>query len=185
MRRHRWAIEDALDIVPVGPPGDQFDAPGNIGDATAYGARVSLSLPLPLDSELRFDGTLQTSEATDPLTGEARSISEFDESALVVGFRQDIADFAWGVDYERETEAASYRLDQVERERDAEGLSVWIETTAFGGLKFRAWGANLTDSAERRDRRLFDPDRLGAFDGSDHRARREGPTFGLSASGSF
>lgn len=76
-------------------------------------------------------------------------------------------------------------VDQIERERDAEDLSVWIETTAFSGLKLRAWGESLTDSAERRDRRAFDPDRLGAFDGSDHRARREGPTFGLSASGSF
>jgi outer membrane receptor protein involved in Fe transport len=180
-----WSIEDALDIVPVGAPGNQFDAPGNIGDANAYGARVSLALPLPLDAELRVDGTLQTSDVTDPLTGEKRSISEFDESLLTIGFRQDIASFAWGVDYERETEAASYRLDQIERERDAEDLSVWIETTAFGGVKLRAWGENLTDSAERRDRRAFDPDRLGVFDGSDHRARREGPTFGLSASGSF
>ncbi len=182
---YHWAIEDALDIVPVGTPGNLFDAPGNIGDATAYGARVTLSLPLPLDAELRLDGTLQTSEATDPLTGEKRSISEFDESMLTIGFRQDIASFAWGVDYERETEAASYRLDQIERERDAEDLSVWVETTAFGGVKLRAWGGNLTDSADRRDRRAFDPSRLGAFDGSDHRARREGPTFGLSASGSF
>lgn len=182
---YRWAIEDALDIVPVGPPGDQFDAPGNIGDATAYGARVTLALPLPLDAALRFDGTLQTSEATDLLTGEKRSISEFDESVLTIEFRQDIANFAWGIDYERETEAASYRLDQIERERDADDLSLWVETTALGGVKLRAWGGNLSDSAERRDRRMFDPDRLGAFDGSDHRARREGPTFGLSASGRF
>jgi hypothetical protein len=48
-----------------------------------------------------------------------------------------------------------------------------------------AWGANLTDSADTRARRLFDPDRLGAFDGSDRRARGEGLTFGLSASGRF
>jgi outer membrane receptor protein involved in Fe transport len=182
---YRWAIEDALDIVPVGPPGNQLDAPGNIGDATAYGARVSLALPLPWDAELRVDGMAQRSEATDPLTGETRSISEVDESALVIGFRQDIGAFAWGADYEREIEAPSYRLDQIERERDAEELSVWIETTAFGDVKWRAWGANLSDSAELRDRRLFDPDRLGAFDGSDHRARRAGLTFGVSTSGSF
>jgi outer membrane receptor protein involved in Fe transport len=182
---YRWFIEDAFDLAPIGAPGDQFDAPGNIGDADAYGAHISFALPLPLDSELRVDAMAQRSDATDPLTGESRAISGFDESALIVGFRQDVAAFAWGVDYERETEAASYRLDRVEDEQDAEELSVWIETTAFGGVKLRAWGANLTDDADTRGRRLFDPDRLGVFDGSDRRARGEGVSFGLSASGRF
>jgi outer membrane receptor protein involved in Fe transport len=182
---YRWFIEDAFDLVPLGPPGDQLDAPGNIGDADAYGARVSLALPLPFDSELRVDAMVQRSEATDPLTGEERAISGFDESAVVIGFRQDIASFAWGVDYERETEAASYRVDRIEAEQDAEDLSLWIETTAFGAVKLRGWGANLSDDADTRERRLFDPNRLGVFDGSDRRARGEGLTFGLSASGTF
>jgi hypothetical protein len=182
---YRWFIEDAFDLIPLGPPGDQLDAPGNIGNADAYGARVSLALPLPLDAELRIDAMAQRSEATDPLTGEERAISAFDESALAIGFRQDVAAFAWGIDYERETEAPSYRLDRIEDEQDAEELSLWIETTAFGAVKLRAWGANLTDSADTRARRLFDPDRLGVFDGSDRRVRGEGLTFGLSASGRF
>jgi hypothetical protein len=182
---YRWFIEDAFDLIPLGPPGDQLDAPGNIGDADAYGARVSFALPLPLDAELRLDAMAQRSEATDPLTGEDRAISGFDESALTIGFRQDIAAFAWGIDYERETEAPSYRLDRIEDEQDAEEFSLWVETTAFGTVKLRAWGANLSDDADTRARRLFDPDRLGAFDGSDRRARGEGLTFGLSANGRF
>lgn len=182
---YRWFIEDAFDLIPLGPPGDQLDAPGNIGNADAYGARMSLALPLPLDAELRVDAMAQRSEANDPLTGEDRAISGFDEGAITVGFRQDVAAFAWGIDYERETEAPSYRLDRVEDEQDAEELSLWIETTAFGAVKLRAWGANLSDSADTRSRRLFDPDRLGAFDGTDRRARGEGLTFGLSASGRF
>lgn len=182
---YRWAIEDTVDLVPVGPPGDRFDAPGNIGDATLWGARVQLTWPLPLDATLRIDAMAQRTEVSDPLTSETRAISESDESAFVVAFRQDIARFAWGVDYEREVEAPSYRFDRVERERDAEELTLWLETTAFGGFKLRAWAENVTDSAERRRRTLFDPDRLGAFDGSDSRARRTGVTIGLSASGSF
>ncbi len=43
---YHWAIEDALDVVPVGPPGDQLDAPGNIGDAELNGLRVSAAIPL-------------------------------------------------------------------------------------------------------------------------------------------
>jgi hypothetical protein len=182
---YRRFIEDAFDLIPLGPPGDQFDAPGNIGNADAYGARVSLALPLPFDAELRIDAMAQRSEATDPLRGEERAISGFDESAITIGLRQDIAALAWGLDYERETEAPSYRLDRIESEQDAEELTLWIETSAYGGVKLRAWGANLTDSADTRARRLFDPDRLGAFDGSDRRARGEGLMFGLSASGRF
>lgn len=180
-----WWIEDAFDLVPIGPPGDQLDAPGNIGDATAYGVRAALALPLPLSAELRIDAVLQRSDVTDPLTGARRSISEFEESALTIALRQDLADWAWGIDYERENEAPSYRLDRVERERDAEDLTLWIETTAFGGVKLRAWAANLTDSAERRTRRHFDPDRLAGFDGADLRERREGVTLGIRASGDF
>lgn len=184
---YRWWVEDALDVVPVGPPGDQFDAPGNIGDADVFGARVSLAVPLPLDSELRVEGMTQQSEVMDPLTGEARAISAFDESAITIRFRQDIEAFksAWGLDFERERETPEYRLDRIEAERDADNLTLWIETTAFADLKLRAWASNLTDSSETRRRRLFDPDRLGAFEGSDERARGEGLMFGLSASGSF
>lgn len=182
---YRWAIEDALDIVPVGPPDDRFDAPGNIGDATLWGARVQLAVPLPASAELQLEAMAQRSEATDPLTGATRPISESEESALAIEFRQDLAAFAWGLDYEREVEAPSFRLDRVEEEQDAEELTLWVETTAIGGLKLRAWASNLTDSAETRERRLFDPDRLGAFAGADASERRAGVIAGVSASGRF
>jgi len=184
---YRWWVEDALDLVPVGPAGDQVDAPGNIGDADVAGLSAAFLLPLPFDAELRLEGTAQRSEATDPLTGETRSISGFDETALAVRLRQDLeaARFAWGVDFERETEAPSWRLDRIEAEQDADELTLWVETTAFADVKLRAWASNLSDSDETRDRRIFDLDRLGAFDRSDTRARGAGVTIGVSASGAF
>lgn len=184
---YRWWVEYTLDVVPVGAPGDQFDAPGNIGDADVLGARVALAMPLPFDSELRIDGMTQTSEVIDPLTGAARQISAFDESAITLRFRQDIEVFesAWGLDFERERETPEYRLDRIEQEQDADELTLWFETTAFADLKLRAWASNLSDSNDTRRRRLFDPDRLGAADGADDRARGEGLTVGLSASGRF
>jgi len=184
---YRWWIEDTLDVVPVGLPGDQFDAPGNIGDADLVGLRASLALPLPLNAEIRIEGMAQRSEVIDPLTGETREISAIDESAITLRFRQDLEDIksAWGVDFERERETPEYRLGRIETERDADNVSLWVETTAFGDLKLRAWASNVSDSTEMRRRRLFDPTRLGAFDGSDERARGEGLTFGLSASGGF
>ncbi|MGE0742317.1 MAG: TonB-dependent receptor plug domain-containing protein [Hyphomonadaceae bacterium] len=182
---YRWWVEDALDIIPVGLPGNQLDAPGNIGDADVTGLRASLSLPLPFNSEFRLEGFTQESEATDPLTGERRSISAFDESLLTVGFRQDLAEIAWGIDFEREREAPEWRLDRVEHEQDADELTLWVETTAFANIKLRAWASNLNQGEETRERRIFDPTRLGAFDSSDSRAREEGVTIGVSASGGF
>ena len=144
-----------------------------------------MSLPLPLGSELRVEGFVQDSEAADPLTGETRSISEFDESTLVVKFRQDIEDFAWGIDFEREREAPSWRLDRIEQEQDADEVTLWIETTAFADLKLRGWASDLSESDETRERRFFDPGRLGVFDSFDERARGEGLTLGVSVSGAF
>jgi len=184
---YRWWVEDALDIVPVGMPGDLIDAPGNIGDADVFGARASLTWPLPFHAQLRVEAMAQDSEASDPLTGETRSLSGFEEGTLSIALRQDIERFraAWGVEFESEREAPSYRLDRVEDDQDADELTLWVETTAFGGLKLRAWATNLSGSDEVRRRRLFDPDRLGSFDGSDWRARHEGVTLGVSASGNF
>lgn len=181
---YHWEIEDALDIVPIGPPGNQLDAVGNIGDARADGVRASLAAPLPWNAELRLDGYLQRSRARDPLTGERRTISEFEESALTVALRQDLSAFAWGVDYEMETEAPSYRLDRIERERDPEELTVWVEAN-IASVKLRVWGSNVLDSSETRTRVLFDPDRLGSADGSDTRARSYGPSIGVALSGVF
>jgi hypothetical protein len=152
-----------------------------------FGARASFALPLPFDAELRLEAMAQKSEAIDPLTGEGRSISAFDESAVSIHLRQDIDAMhgAWGIDFERERDADEYQLDRIENEQDADELTVWVETTAFANIKLRASVSNLSNSDETRRRRLFDPDRLGAFDGSDARAREEGLIFGLSASGDF
>jgi hypothetical protein len=112
LQLYRWAIDDAIDLVPVGAPGALFDAPGNIGEASLTGVRAQLALPLPADAELRIDSTFQRTEATDPLTGETRAISETEQRVLRVNFRQDIGAFAWGVDYEQEVEAPAYRIDR-------------------------------------------------------------------------
>ena len=60
------------------------------------------------DAELRVEGYRAEFEATDPLTGETRSISEFDESASHDQRSARISARLRGAsDYERETEAPS------------------------------------------------------------------------------
>lgn len=184
-----WRIEDALDFVPIGLPGDQFDARGNIGDATLSGARIAFEAPLPLlrDARLRVEGLWQESEATDPLTGESRPQSEIQESTLLVEFRQDVRalDLAWGIDFERERLAPEFRLDRVAQEDEADDVEIWLETTRFAGVKLRVFAANLVNARDARDRTFFDPDRTGAFNGEDHRERELGNVFGIELQGAF
>jgi hypothetical protein len=184
-----WAIEDALDFVPIGPPADRFDARGNIGDATLWGMRTALETPVPLlaDASLRVEGVWQESEATDPLTGESRPQSEIQESFVAIEFRHDLHDlgFSWGVDFERELVAPEFRFDRVTDEQDGDELEIWLETTRISGLKLRMFAANLVNATETRERLRYDPDRLGVFDSRESRERDLGQGFGIEVQGAF
>ena len=184
-----WRIEDALDFIPVGAAPDLFDARGNIGDARLWGVRTAFETPMPLleGARLRVEGTWQESEATDPLTAETRPQSEILESFVSVEFRHDLRalDLAWGVELERERLAPEFRFDRITDEADADSLEVWIETTRFEGLKLRVFAANLAGARETRDRRSFDPDRNGVFDGRERRDRELGQVFGVELQGAF
>jgi hypothetical protein len=184
-----WAIEDALDFIPVGTAPDLFDARGNIGDARLWGMRTSFEAPVPWleGASLRVVGTWQESEATDPLTGETRPQSEILERFVSAEFRHDLRalHLAWGVEFERERLAPEFRFDRITGEEDADSVEVWIETTRFEGLKLRVFAANLAGARETRDRRNFDPDRNGVFDGREQRERELGQVFGVELQGAF
>ena len=184
-----WRIEDALDFIPVGMAPDLFDARGNIGDAQLWGVRTAFEVPLPVlqNARLRVEATWQDSEATDPLTGETRPQSEIQESFVSAEFRHDLRalEMAWGIDFERERVTPEYRFDRITDEADAHELEVWIETTRFDGLKLRVFAANLADPRETRERRSFDPNRNGVFDGSERRRRDLGQVFGIELQGAF
>lgn len=184
-----WAIEDALDFVPVGTAPNLFDARGNIGDAQLWGVRTAFEWPVPMleNARLRVEGVWRQSEATDPLTGETRPQSEIQENFIAAEFRQDLRalDVAWGVDFERERQAPEFRLDRVTDERDEHDLEIWIETTRFEGLKLRVFAANLAHPRENRTRRSFDPDRNGLADGREERRREHRSLVGVELQGAF
>lgn len=184
-----WAIEDALDYVPIGPPADRFDARGNIGDATLWGVRTTFETPVPLlsDASLRVEAVWQESEATDPLTGESRPQSEIQESFIALEFRHDLRalGFSWGVDFERERLAPEFRFDRITDEYDADEVELWLETTRIAGVKLRVFAANLVNATERRQRALYDPDRLGVIDSYDRRERELGQVIGIEVQGAF
>jgi outer membrane receptor protein involved in Fe transport len=168
LRLFRHFVDDVVDFVPVGPPGGQFDAPGNIGEGSIVGAELSLRVPLTQllpGGTLSLTGLWQDTEVTDPLTGEDRKFSDFPENEIEAELRQDLnaAKFAWGMNYEASSMDSDFRLNEINRFRVIHMLNVFAETTWIANLKVRLELQSALDSPEKRDRRIYTPDRNGAL----------------------
>ena len=168
LRLFRHFVDDVVDFVPVGPPGDQFDALGNVGEGSILGAEVSLRVPLApwvRGGTFAVTGTWQDTEVEDPLTGRDRMFSGINENRLNAEFRQDLnaAKFAWGTSYNAYSTEAAFRLNEINRFRQIRQLNVFVETTWIANLKIRLEGQSVLNSAEQRDRRIYFPDRNGSL----------------------
>lgn len=197
-------ITDAQDLVlltapnpdedPMDPTDDfiLFDAPGNIGDAELTMLSVNYSTPINFipGGRLTIEGYLRESEVTDPVTGEARTLSYRPESEVEISFRQDIPSlrFAWGVSAEVNGEHQAYRFNEIDTSEEGPWVDVWAETTALpNNMRLRVVAANAFSGVIERDRRFFAPDRTGAFLRSDVRQRAfaQAPWLVVQLSGSF
>ncbi len=190
VRLFRHFLDDVIDFVAVGPPGEQFDAPGNIGEGTLTGIQVSLRVPLqPVLPGATFsvNTTLSNSEVTDPTTGEERQISDFIEDTLTAELRQDLsaAKFSWGLVFTGYSPETDYGLREIDSFRQLRRLDAWIETTAFEAFKIRLTANSITGDTERRDRRLYEPDRTGVLFARELSNFQPGTWWLLTASGSF
>jgi hypothetical protein len=168
LRGFRHAVDDVVDFVPVGPPGGQFDAPGNIGAGSILGAELSLRVPLqPLvrGGTLNVTALWQESAVRDPLTGVRRQFSGLAENEIDAQFRQDLNAwrFAWGASYVALSTIPDYRLGELNRFDQLHRLDVFLESTAIAGLKLRLAMQSALSGAEYRDRRLYTPDRAGGL----------------------
>jgi hypothetical protein len=183
---HRW-VSDTADFVPVGPPAELVDGPGNIGDGRIYGLHVTARAPLKIvrGASITFDGTRQESRVTDPLTGEARGISEFQDWQLTAGFRQDLPRLAWGLNYTQKSVSSSYLLEEIDRARASPSLDGFLELALARGMRLRFSAVSLLGQPELRDRLFYEPDRRGGFDHAEIGERDPGTWYQLSISGSF
>jgi hypothetical protein len=183
---HRW-VSDTADFIPVGPPDDLVDAPGNIGDGRIYGLHLTARAPLQFlrGASLTFDGTWQESRVTDPLTGATRGISEFQDWQLTAGFRQDLPRGAWGLNYLQKSMLSSWLLEEIDRSRVSPSLDGFVEISLARGLRLRFSVVSLLGQPELRDRLFYAPDRRGAFDHAELGRRDPGTWYQLAVSGNF
>jgi hypothetical protein len=190
LRLFRHYLDDVVDFVPVGEPGEQFDAPGNIGEGTLTGAQLSLRLPLKAvlpGGTLSVNATLQDGDATDPTTGAERDISEFIEDEVTAELRQDLPAlrFAWGLSFESFSPDTDYKLREVDSFRQLRMLNAFVETTLIAGFKLKLAAESITSDTEKRDRQFYQPDRNGSLLLRELSHFRPGTWWTLTFSGKF
>jgi hypothetical protein len=168
IRAFKHFVDDVVDFVPVGEPGEQFDAPGNIGEGSIVGAELSFRVPLSRvlkGGTFNVTGLWQDTEVTDPLTGVQRQFSDTSENHLRAELRQDLnaARIAWGASYEAYSRQADFRIDEINRFRDLRRLDLFVETTWIASMKLRLEMQSALSGPELRDRRFYSPDRNGTL----------------------
>jgi hypothetical protein len=137
---HDW-FDDVVDWVPWGEPETRIDAPGNLGRAAGSGLNVTIRSPVPRIAGLAVMATaiVQQSAVRDPITRVKRSISERERVRLNAGIRQSLSSsrWAWGADYTYQSARQTFRLKEIDRERNSPSLDVFLESQLPRGLKLR------------------------------------------------
>lgn len=170
-------VEDVQDFVVILIDHDSnpltatvpVDAPGNIGDGTRWSLGFRATVPLEgiglagarLDASLTGGG----SEVVDPVTGETREFSDEFKENWSIAYRHDLPaqKFSYGFRYADGGPGTAYRFNETSRRsREDADIGVWIETTAFFGLRIRAGLDDIYPAEYARTRVIYTPDRAGA-----------------------
>ncbi|WP_024867573.1 TonB-dependent receptor plug domain-containing protein [Pseudoxanthomonas suwonensis] len=173
-------ISDVLDRVLVEQEGDVFDAPGNIGDGRRDTLSLDLSTPLPgmAGAHLRAALLWRRSRVTDPVTGQARGISEEKPFEGEIEFNQELASLRlnWGLLLEHLGERESkYRHDRVTRESEDAGWTLFAERRIGAHWRLRAEVTDLFGRQFREQRWNWEDSRADAGPADTELRRRTAP----------
>jgi outer membrane receptor protein involved in Fe transport len=154
-------IDDLIDRIPVFGA-EVFDAIGNIGEGER--SELELAATLPLDSIGLSAGVIKAavlwrdSEATDPVTGESRIISEDVPREASLHLSQALPQWRarWGLDVAFATQEREYHFDEVRTDSLDNALSVFVEYEPVPAWNVRLFASNLTDRPAIRRREVYD-----------------------------
>jgi len=189
--RREW-ISNLVDQFPLVAGGEIFDAVGNIGNARRDELEANIKLPLD-DAGLKgviisADAIFRRSRVTDPTTGERRQISEDEPVEAKISLTHDIPAWKlrWGGNFAFAEEETSFKIGEVQRDRVAGRLDLFVEYKPDARWTIRLFGKNLTDSPVVRTRNIFTGLRGDSpFKYSDIRTLRSGPYVGINIQRSF
>lgn len=159
-------VDAVQDQIPIFTPTGNFDGPGNLGDGTRTGVRLSTTLPLDAvglaGGELRLNGTAQETEVTDPTTGQTRRFSDEPDWTYSIDYQQPIPSLKLrvGALYEDADEVQLFRFSELRTTGFLDPhLDFFVETTAIRPFIIRFTVSDVLLPADRRERRFFTPDR--------------------------
>ncbi|WP_339743050.1 TonB-dependent receptor [uncultured Maricaulis sp.] len=186
-------IEDLDGWIPVTTADGVYDAPGNIGDGTNL--RLSANLTTPMDRVGLSNAVLDASAAwyntnvTDPLTGADRPFSGYRDWEFGLVYRQTFPaqQLAWGWESHWASDSEVFRAQEYRRQGYTDGdLSLYIETTRWGGVTTRLGVDGLTNNGDDRKRVFYTGSRAdGIIAGTEYRNENYGATWYLRARGTF
>ena len=177
-------ISDVIDRVLVTTPDDVFDAPGNIGDGRRDTLALEFSTPLDrigfTGAHLRTSMLWRRSRVTDPVTGQSRPISEEKPVEGSIELTQNLPEWRmeWGVEFEHIAEReAKYRFDEVARESEAAGWTLFVERRIGQRWRVRAEATDLFGRDFIESRRKYDGPRSTSALEEIERRNRETPGY--------
>ena len=177
-------ISDVIDRVLVTTPDDVFDAPGNIGDGRRDTLALEFSTPLDrigfTGAHLRSSMLWRRSRVTDPVTGQSRPISEEKPVEGSIELTQTLPRWRaeWGVEFEHIAEReAKYRFDEVARESEAAGWTLFVERRFGERWRVRAEATDLFGRDFIESRRKYDGPRSTSALEETERRNRETPGY--------
>ena len=158
LRAFYEAIEDRVETVPLPSGGD---GPGNVEEASRYGASLTGTLalePFGLDGgEVDFAGAARESEIIDPVTGVRRGLGGELIYEWSFDFRQDVPGTAWAWGFgasDRREEARVRRVETDLRFEDPETYAFVSHRDVYGARVTVRLG-NLLDEREGRRREVY------------------------------
>lgn len=189
LRLYYHAIEDVIDIIPIGATGQGI---GNIDSAMRLGADWRTTINFDpfgwTGARLDFRFLFQHSEVEDPLTGETRQISNTTQRGAETQFRYDIprSDWALGGAASYFENAFNYRLTEFGLQTEGPVFAnVFVEHKDVFGLTVRATAGNVFDARSTWDRFVYAGRRTGPLDFIERRDRLIGPIFSFQIRGRF
>ena len=153
-------IDDYIDIIPVG---DGLEATGNVEFAYSYGIEWTSTFELaPLGFEgAKIDSTvrLEKSQVDDPLTGEPRWFSNYNDRHVEISLRHDVpnSDWAWGGGFQYNHNQPYFRLYEIGREWEGPVYTfAFVEHKDVFGLTVNLNVFNMTGGGAFFRRTVYD-----------------------------
>ena len=191
---HQWR-SDILEqvIVATDDQGNINQGLGNAGDATLWGIRTQLKLPIDdfiPHGLIDFSYRITHSDFDDPLINGkrgSRDISNTTPEWFQFQFRQDLTarQFSWGVEYWGGFSYDDFLVDEIQTFNANKTLHFFVETTRFFGVKIQLEVTNANTSRRRFTRRYYQHTRAGEYLGSEVAKRKSHPYYLLSVFGEF